>query len=65
VLPTVLVDGIVAGTWKIGRRRATASLIVSLFASQTARTRREIEAEGEALLAFAEPDAATRQIRVD
>ena len=65
VLPTVLVDGIVAGTWKIERRRATASLIVSLFASQTARTRREIEAEGEALLAFAEPDAATRQITVD
>jgi len=64
VLPTVLVDGTVAGTWKIESRRTTGSLIVSLFASQPAKVRREIESEAHALLAFAEPDAATRQVTI-
>ena len=64
VLPTVLVDGIVAGTWKIECRRTAGSLIVSLFASQPAKVRREIESEAHALLAFAEPDAATRQVKI-
>jgi hypothetical protein len=64
VLPTVLVDGVVVGTWKVERRRATASLIVSLFASQPARARREIEAEAHALLRFAEPDADPRHVKV-
>jgi hypothetical protein len=63
-LPTVLVDGTVAGIWKIERRRAAASLIVSLFASQPTKARREIAGEAEALLAFAEPDATTRQIKI-
>jgi hypothetical protein len=64
VLPTVLVDGMVAGTWKIEQRRQAASLIVSLFTSHSPRARREIEAEADALLAFTEPDASTRQIRI-
>lgn len=64
VLPTVLVDGTVAGTWKIECRRTTGSLIVSLFASQPAKVRREIESEADALLAFAEPDVATREIKI-
>jgi hypothetical protein len=37
---------------------------VSLFASQPAKVRREIESEAHALLAFAEPDAATRQVKI-
>jgi hypothetical protein len=64
VLPTVLVDGTVAGTWKIECRRTTGSLIVALFASQPAKVRREIESEADALLAFAEPDVATREIKI-
>jgi hypothetical protein len=64
VLPTVLVDGNVAGPWKIERRRNAASLIVSLFASQSARVRREIEAEADALLTFSEPDASTRLVKI-
>jgi hypothetical protein len=64
VLPTVLVDGIVAGTWKLERRGAAASLVVSLFGSQATRARREIEAEAEALLEFAEPDATARQVQM-
>jgi Winged helix DNA-binding domain len=64
VLPTVLVDGVVAGTWKTERRRAAASLTVSLFGTQPARVRREIEAEGDSLLRFSEPDADTREVKV-
>jgi hypothetical protein len=64
VLPTVLVDGSVVGTWKAERRRAAATAVVSLFGVQPARTRREIEAEADALLAFAEPDATTRAVKI-
>jgi hypothetical protein len=64
VLPTVLVDGVVAGTWKIERRRAARSLIVSLFGSQPARARQEIAAEADALLRFAEPESEARQVQV-
>jgi DNA glycosylase AlkZ-like len=67
VLPTVLVDGMVVGTWKVDRRRAAATLIVSLFGTQPARAsreRRELEAEADALLRFSEPDAATHEVRI-
>ena len=64
VLPTVLADGVVVGTWKIERRKAAAVLIVSLFGKQPARARREIEAEAEALLAFTEADAGSREVRM-
>jgi hypothetical protein len=64
VLPTVLADGVVVGTWKIERRKAAAVLIVSLFGKQSARARREIEAEAEALLAFTEADAGSREVRM-
>jgi Winged helix DNA-binding domain len=63
VLPTVLVDGVVAGTWKTERRRAAASLTVALFGTQPARVRRAIEAEADALLGFAEADAEAREVR--
>jgi DNA glycosylase AlkZ-like len=64
VLATVLVDGVVVGTWKIERRKTSAVLIVTLFGSLPARACREVEAEAEALLEFSEPDAQTRQIRM-
>jgi hypothetical protein len=62
VLPTVLVDGSVAGTWKMERRRASLTLTVSLFGAETARRRIEIEAEADALLRFSEPEAQLRKI---
>lgn len=62
VLATVLVDGMVAGTWKADRKRAGATLDVDLFAPATRRVRAEIEAEGDALLRFLEPDAPRTQV---
>ena len=64
VLPTVLVDGFAAGTWKVDRKKASATLTVDAFARPAARVREEIEAEGERLLHFVEPDAATRLVKI-
>jgi hypothetical protein len=55
--PTFLVDGRVAGTWKIERKRKLATLTLTPFAALVARVRGELEVEGELLLAFVEPDA--------
>ena len=64
VLATVLLDGVVVGTWKIERGKTAAVLDVSLCGKRPAPARREIEAEAEAMLACSETDAATREVRV-
>ena len=64
VAATVLVDGFVAGTWKLDRKKDAATLAVEPFATFSARTRREVIAEGEALLRFAEPDARSFEVRL-
>ena len=62
VLPTVLVDGAVAATWTVTRRKAAATLTVTPIAKLASRVKAEIEAEGLALLAFAEPEATNRAV---
>ena len=63
VRATFLVDGMVAGTWKSGRKRKAAVLVVEPFGTIAKRTRSEIEAEGEAMLSFLDEDATERDIR--
>lgn len=58
VLPTFLVDGYVAGTWKVAGAGAKAKLTVSPFGRLTAAVRAALTKEGEELLRFVEPDAA-------
>jgi hypothetical protein len=65
VLPTVLVDGSVAGTWKMERRGALTSVTMSLFGTQPASVRREIETEADALLRFAEPDSPSTRVLLE
>jgi hypothetical protein len=65
VLPTILVDGFVAGTWKVTRAKKTATLTVSPFATLSAATQQELAAEGEPLLRFLEPDASQYDLRFD
>jgi Winged helix DNA-binding domain len=65
VLPTFLVDGFVAGTWKVSRVRKTATLMVSPFAPLPSAATSELEAEGERLLRFLEPDADQLEIRFE
>jgi len=57
VKATVLVDGRVAGTWKVERKKV-ATVVVEAFGAIARRTKRELEEEGEALARFVEPDAA-------
>jgi hypothetical protein len=45
---TFTVDGFVAGAWRIERKK----LVLDPFAPLPLRARREVEAEGERLLAF-------------
>ena len=61
---TFLVDGRVAGTWKIERKNAAATLKVTPFASLPKVARAELEEEGQALLRFVEPDATAFTVAV-
>jgi len=58
VKATFLVDGFVAGTWTIARKKAAATLQLTPFAPLKKPARVELEREGDALLRFVEPDAS-------
>lgn len=61
VLPTFLVDGVVAGAWDAPLRgRAVMSL--SAFAPFSVKTRQAIEHEAESLLAWLRPDSPERAV---
>jgi hypothetical protein len=62
VRATVLVDGRVGATWTSERRRNAARLVVEPFGPLPKKVRAEIEQEGDALLAFLEEDANTREV---
>jgi len=51
---TFTVDGFVAGSWRVERSRGRWQLSLEPFAPLPARARREVEAEGERLVAFYE-----------
>ena len=57
VLPTFLVDGFVAGTWKSARVKKVATLTISPFAKLSAASRKQLTGECERLLRFVEPEA--------
>ena len=55
---TVLVNGFVAGTWRIDRSAGAATLTVEPFGKMTVKDRDAVRAEAGRLLAFAAPGAA-------
>lgn len=63
VLATFLVDGFVAGTWKVERKRKVAALILEPFGKLARKTLAELEKEGDRLLRFVEEDAEMREVR--
>ena len=57
VIPgSVLIDGFVAGMWRLARSRGAATLTIELFAP--VRERDALAAEAERMLAFGAPGAA-------
>ena len=65
VAATFLVDGTVAGTWTVARARGAATLALRPFATLAPTARRALEAEGEALARFVEPDAKAHAVVVE
>ena len=57
VLPTILVDGLVAGTWSLQGQGDFLTLTVSPFATLTPATREELAAEAQSLAQCLYPDA--------
>ncbi len=64
VRATFLVDGFVAGTWKIERKKKVAILILEPFGKLARQTLATLEKEGDALLRFVEEGAEVRDVRV-
>lgn len=58
-----LVDGVVAGVWKIERKGAAASLVVTPFGKLPKRVQKELTEEGEKLVRFVEEDAKTFAVK--
>ncbi len=64
VRATFLVDGFVAGTWKIERKKNAAVLVVEPFRPLSRKIAAELEAEGDRVLGFTDDDAEDRDVRV-
>lgn len=65
VLPTILVDGFVAGVWKSVRTKKTAALTVSPFVGLSRVAKKQLSDEGERLLQFMEPGTDGGQVVFD
>jgi hypothetical protein len=63
VAPTFLAEGVIAGTWKIERKKAVATLTVTPFDKLQKADQKTLSDEGEALARFVEPDATSHVIR--
>ncbi|HKO55533.1 MAG TPA: winged helix DNA-binding domain-containing protein, partial [Thermoanaerobaculia bacterium] len=57
ILPTFLIDGFVAGTWEVERKKGVATLMFAPFGKLAKTAKRELAEEGERLLRFVEEDA--------
>lgn len=63
IMSTYLVDGFVAGAWRIERARTSAALVLKAFEPLARKTRAEVIDEGQALVRFVEADARTFEVR--
>jgi hypothetical protein len=61
-ISTFLVDGFVAGTWKVERERDRASLVIRPLVPLTRADERALLDEGDALLAFLAADTVARDV---
>jgi winged helix DNA-binding protein len=61
---TFLVDGAVAGAWRVERTAGKATLVIEPFEPLPRGARKELEGEGAGLVQFHEPDASSFVTRV-
>jgi hypothetical protein len=61
---SLLVDGFVAGAWRLTREGKAATLTVRLFEALDGQARAEVAEEGDRLLGFLAPDAEPREVRL-
>lgn len=64
VVPTILVDGVVAGMWGTSVERNTALMKIELWDAVNAATVAALEEEGDKLVRFVEPEAAKYEVRI-
>jgi len=64
VLQTILVDGIVAGTWSTAVTRGEAILAIAPFGRLARAERTDLIGEGERLIRFIEPEAKRHGVAV-
>lgn len=63
VAATILVDGFVAGSWKVETVKAAAALVITPFAPLPAQARTALADEAEPLVRFVAPEAKTHAVR--
>ncbi len=63
VRATFLVEGVVAGAWKIERKKTTATITLEPFGPLAKSARSALSEEGVALARFCEPDATKHEVR--
>jgi hypothetical protein len=64
VLPTILLDGVVAGTWWWRRKKDVATLDATPFVKLTKAHRADLEREAELALAVLEPAASRFEVEI-
>ena len=62
-MPTFLVDGAVAGSWRVERTRTKATLLLTAFERPPRVETAALREEGERLVRFVEPDAGSYAVR--
>ncbi|MFN8371823.1 MAG: winged helix DNA-binding domain-containing protein [Anaerolineae bacterium] len=62
---TILVDGFVAGTWKVEKVKKTATLAITPFIPLAAQHRAALSEEGERLLRFVEAEAKQYAVKFE
>ncbi len=65
VAATFLVDGFVAGTWRVDREKASATLVLSPFEKLAKAAAVALEEEASLTLSFVEPSAEKRRIEIE
>ncbi|HKP54921.1 MAG TPA: winged helix DNA-binding domain-containing protein [Chloroflexia bacterium] len=65
VLPTFLVNGVVAGIWSVKLERKIATLLIEPFEEISPEASDALEQEGTELVRFMEPDAESYRVRIN